>query len=130
MLHRYDSFFLNVPLLWQCFGGFIIFLILAVPSAAGSQENAAPNTVPGIFDIYQDYISPVDGDRCPMVPSCSGYIKTAVKKHGAVMGLVMGFDRIVRCGRDEAALSSSIWVNGKKQIYDPVENNDFWWSEK
>lgn len=108
------------------FVGFI--MISAAP--AGSQEKAPLPHVPGLIRFYQKYISPVDGQRCPMVPSCSTYMKNCVKKHGLLTGWIMGMDRIVRCGRDEVKISSPVWINGKKYIYDPVENNDFWWSDK
>lgn len=131
MLHRCDKpFFLNAPVGWQRIGWMIVFLSFVSVASVCSQEKMSPDAMPGIFNFYQEYISPVDGDRCPMVPSCSRYMKDAVKKHGAVIGIVMGLDRLVRCGRDERNVSSPVWVNGKKQIYDPVENNDFWWSEK
>jgi predicted thioredoxin/glutaredoxin len=42
----------------------------------------------------------------------------------------MGFDRWVRCGRDEVKTAPQVWINGKKYALDPVENNDFWWSDK
>ncbi|SDT84613.1 Haemolytic domain-containing protein [Desulfobacula phenolica] len=107
-----------------------IVLILIPASFAFSMETASLNHIPGLIGFYQVYISPVDGDRCPMVPSCSTYIKNSVKKHGVFMGWIMGMDRLVRCGRDEVKTSSPLWINGKKYIYDPVENNDFWWSNK
>ncbi len=89
-----------------------------------------PDISIALVHFYQKYISPVDGDRCPMYPSCSGYIKECIKKHGLLLGGIMGFDRIVRCGRDEVKLAPPVWINGKKYTYDPVENNDFWWSKK
>jgi len=95
-----------------------------------SQEEKQSNYSPGIIHFYQEYISPIDGDRCPMHPSCSTYLKNCVKKHGSLKGWIIGLDRLVRCGRDEVENSPSVWINGKKHIYDPVKNNDFWWSEK
>lgn len=76
--------------------------------------------------IYQDYISSVDGDRCPMEPTCSQYCIEAFKKHGALLGWIMCSDRLMRDGRDETRLSDPIWINGEKRTYDPVNNNDFW----
>ena len=82
-----------------------------------------------IIDFYQTYISPIDGDRCTMHPSCSQYFREACQKHGIFKGWIMGCDRLLRCGGDEDNLSRSIWLNRKKHCYDPVENNDFWWLE-
>lgn len=80
-----------------------------------------------LFKLYRDYISPADGDRCPMSPSCSGYGEQAVKKHGLFMGWIMACDRLIRCGRDEVQLSDTIESNGRRLTLDPVEANDFWW---
>jgi len=96
-------------------------------SAPGAKENEASSSSPYPIDVFQRYISPVDGDRCPMHPSCSGYAAEAVKKHGPVMGWIMACDRLLRCGRDEVRLSPMIRVNGRNRTHDPVERNDFWW---
>jgi len=76
--------------------------------------------------FYQDYISSVDGNRCPMHPTCSQYCIEAFKKHGTFLGWIMCSDRLMRCGRDENKLSDPVWIDGKKRTYDPVSHNDFW----
>ena len=76
--------------------------------------------------LYQDYISSVDGNRCPMYPTCSQYCIEAIKKHGTFLGWIMCSDRLIRCGRDENKLSDPVWIDGVKRSYDPVSNNDFW----
>ena len=83
-----------------------------------------------ILDFYQNHISVVDGNRCSMYPSCSNYASEAFKKHGPVLGWIMSCDRLVRCGRDEANVSSVIFINNHQLIQDPVAANDFWWFEK
>lgn len=42
----------------------------------------------------------------------------------------MSMDRLIRCGRDETILSPGVFINGKWKTYDPLEQNDFWWSDK
>jgi putative component of membrane protein insertase Oxa1/YidC/SpoIIIJ protein YidD len=118
-------FSIRVSIAWA----FVVLILIPVSSAC-SQETASLPHVPGLIRFYQVYISPVDGDRCPMVPSCSTYMKNSIEKHGFFIGWIMGMDRLARCGRDEVKTSSPVWINGKKYIYDPVENNDFWWSNK
>ncbi|MFH2093152.1 MAG: membrane protein insertion efficiency factor YidD [Pseudomonadota bacterium] len=108
-----------------CF--FAILLTLLPAWAQDRQQDVQSN---GFFDFYEQVISPVDGHRCPMYPSCSQYAKTAIHKHGYVIGWIMGLDRLVRCGRDEKTHAPAIRANGIIHIYDPVENNDFWWSKK
>jgi len=78
-----------------------------------------------IRTIYQS-VSAVDGDRCQMFPTCSEYSIQAIKKHGFFVGFVMTFDRLIH-ENDELILSPIILSNDEYRIYDPVNNNDFWW---
>ncbi len=111
----------------------LVLCIQAIMVSTGRQvycgESQDSERSGGIIGLFQEYISPVDGDRCPMNPSCSAYARQCIKKHGPVMGIIMAMDRLVRCGRDEAYISERIYKNGHVLIHDPVENNDFWWSE-
>ncbi len=77
-----------------------------------------------------NHLSAVRYGECPMYPSDSEYSLQSIKKHGMLAGWVMSMDRLMRCGRDETRLSPEIFVNGKWKTYDPVEKNDFWWSDK
>jgi putative membrane protein insertion efficiency factor len=90
--------------------------------AEENRENASLYPI----KFYQDYISSVDGNRCPMHPTCSQYCTEAFKKHGIFLGWIMCSDRLIRCGRDEKKLSDPVWIDGQKRSYDPVSNNDFW----
>jgi hypothetical protein len=118
-----------------------LFLLAAFfwngPAARGGAGAAAENRQgtakerPGfaerILSVYRDHISAVDGDRCPSYPTCSSYSVQAFKKHGFVMGWLMTVDRLIHEGSEEAAISPRILSDGELRIYDPVENNDFWW---
>ncbi len=77
-----------------------------------------------------NHLSAVRYGECPMYPSDSEYSLQSIKKHGMLAGWVMSMDRLMRCGRDETRLSPKIFINGKWKTYDPVEKNDFWWSDK
>ncbi len=79
------------------------------------------------LSFYRNHISAVDGDRCPSYPSCASYSADAFRKHGLVMGWLMTVDRLIHEGREEAAVSPRVRSDGTWKIYDPVENNDFWW---
>ncbi|MFZ3045305.1 MAG: membrane protein insertion efficiency factor YidD [Desulfatirhabdiaceae bacterium] len=81
----------------------------------------------GVIAWYQTYVSPIDGDRCPMTPSCSSYARQSVQKHGVFWGWIMTCDRLIRCGRDETRLSPHVAENNRIRIWDPVWMNDFWW---
>ena len=75
-----------------------------------------------------NHLSAVRRGQCPMYPSDSQYSLLAIRKHGPLVGWMMAFDRLLRCGRDETRLVPPILVDGKWKYYDPVENNDFWWT--
>ncbi len=113
-------------------------MVLAVylsimPATARGQAVKARQEKPGnhpIIAFYQRYISPVDGERCPMHPSCSAYAQEAVERHGLFIGWIMGCDRLVRCGRDETRISPAIQKDDARVTLDPVSANDFWWNKQ
>lgn len=46
---------------------------------------------------YKKYISPLLPSSCRYYPTCSTYMIDALKKHGAILGLIQGTARILRC---------------------------------
>lgn len=46
---------------------------------------------------YQLLLSPVLGNNCRYVPSCSAYTIEAMEKHGPLKGLWLGIKRVGRC---------------------------------
>ena len=77
--------------------------------------------------FYQNVISPIDGDKCGMYPTCSGYSVRAINKHGAFIGVMMTVDRLFHEGT-EMEIAPLIEKYGYVRFYDPVENNDFWFT--
>ncbi len=75
--------------------------------------------------FFQKYISPVDGPRCSMTPTCSSYSLQAIRKHGPLLGFMMTADRIVH-EYEEQRYVPTVWDGNRTWFYDPVENNDFW----
>jgi hypothetical protein len=69
-------------------------------------------------------ISPVDGPTCDFYPTCSAYARQALKKHGLLTGLTMANERANRNHSPEGY--ELIFRFGRYYMYDPVENNDFW----
>ena len=94
---------------------------------AGHTEEEKSNPLLWLVSLFKDHISAVDSDRCPSLPSCSSYSIKAIKKHGIFIGWVMTVDRLIHEGREETKVSPMVFSEGKWKIYDPVENNDFWW---
>lgn len=83
----------------------------------------------GLIEFFKNYISPVDGDRCPCYPTCSQYSLEAIRKHGTLVGVVMTFDRLIH-ESDEIRTAPLIKIYDSYRYFDPVENNDFWWDKK
>ena len=46
---------------------------------------------------YQRFISPLLGDNCRFVPSCSTYAVQAIERFGPVKGIIKAIWRILRC---------------------------------
>jgi len=80
-----------------------------------------------IVHIFNEYVSPIDGRRCSMYPTCSRYSIQCFERHGFLMGWIMTCDRLMRCGGDEIKRAPILYIKGQVCFYDPVENNDFWW---
>jgi putative component of membrane protein insertase Oxa1/YidC/SpoIIIJ protein YidD len=101
-------------------------------SSAVENSKGKTNVGTWLVGFYKETVSRVDGDRCPSEPSCSEYSLQAFRKHGFFIGWVMTVDRLIHEGTEETKVSPVVFSGGKKKIYDPVENNDFWWhrSEK
>ncbi|MFL2125988.1 membrane protein insertion efficiency factor YidD [Latilactobacillus curvatus] len=51
----------------------------------------------GLVCFYQKGISPLLPPSCRYYPTCSSYMIQAIQKHGAILGLIMGIGRILRC---------------------------------
>ena len=50
-----------------------------------------------IIKIYQYLISPLLGNRCRFLPTCSEYFIDALKTQGLIRGFKLGSKRILRC---------------------------------
>jgi uncharacterized protein len=72
------------------------------------------------FAVYENIISPIDGDRCNMLPSCSAYSKDSLAKHSLIKGILMTADRLMRCGMD-TRLYPTISIGERDFHHDPVD---------
>lgn len=75
--------------------------------------------------FYKKFLSPVNGERCRMEPSCSEYATQAVRKHGAIMGLILATDRLMREGEEIHRGLPKITPSGIRYP-DTLKSNDFW----
>jgi len=122
----------------------VLFYTLLVPSSSGVCANAkapdewaqktrkeaslktsAPTIVfTWVIRFFQAYISPMDGPRCQLYPTCSGYGKEAFSRNGALLGYIMTADRLMR-DNSGAYLHYPLVRVGKHYYYaDPVSDNE------
>lgn len=110
--------------------GLLILCSYGEPSAQTSpSQDEASGLNPGLWlvNLYRNHISPIDGDRCPSLPTCSSYSVQAMEKHGFFLGWMMTVDRLLHEGGEETKVSPVVHHEGQWRIFDPVQNNDFWW---
>ena len=50
-----------------------------------------------LIKMYQWLISPILGNNCRHIPTCSEYTFEAIKSHGAIKGVALGAKRIIKC---------------------------------
>ncbi len=55
------------------------------------------NMLISMIRLYQRYLSPLKGMRCPYYPTCSNYAIEALEGYGAGVGGVLAAWRIFRC---------------------------------
>ena len=95
-----------------------------------SEQTQKPNykhnsTLETAVKLFQKYLSPVDGQRCAMYPTCSAYSLQALQKHGSFLGVFLTVDRLYHEG-DPVEQQHPVNKWGYIRFYDPLENNDFW----
>ena len=47
--------------------------------------------------IYKYFFSPLLGNRCRFLPSCSDYFIECLNEHGLFKGALLGLKRIIKC---------------------------------
>ena len=50
-----------------------------------------------IINIYKYFFSPLLGNKCRFLPSCSDYCIECLIEHGFFKGLYLSFKRIIKC---------------------------------
>lgn len=93
--------------------------------AAHAEEEHDSSPLDGAVRFFQKYISPVDGPRCPMYPTCSAYARQALAKHGPWIGSMLTVDRLLHENETQER-QRTIKVGGRYRYHDPLSNNDFW----
>ena len=69
-----------------------------------------------LIKFYKYFISPLLGQNCRFLPTCSEYFIESLKIHGSVKGLYLGVKRMSRC--------HPIKILGGKDGFDPAPKPD------
>ncbi|MCD6486366.1 MAG: membrane protein insertion efficiency factor YidD [Syntrophobacterales bacterium] len=103
----------------------------AMADSSACQKDISPSSrvVMGALNFFSEYISRVDGDRCPMYPTCASYSRKVIKKHGFFVGIVMTADRLIHEG-NEMDYAPLVKTGKSVRYYDPVSWNDYWWYDR
>ncbi len=122
----------------------LLACLLTPRCSAGANEQEAPNagddatTAPvevaaesaplqaGVLQLimwYQLIISPIDGDRCGMTPTCSHYAAQALREHGFPAGLSAAFERLMRDNGHLDPDRPAVLVAGRWRVWDPLSSN-------
>ncbi|WP_256010414.1 membrane protein insertion efficiency factor YidD [Desertivirga xinjiangensis] len=70
--------------------------------------------------FYQNYISEIRGQECPMYPSCSNFGLKSFKETNFLHAFLLTSDRLLRCGHDHKNYALTLQENGFKNIDFPV----------
>ncbi|MDP2340615.1 MAG: membrane protein insertion efficiency factor YidD [Deltaproteobacteria bacterium] len=106
-----------------------------LPELAGVTPNAAAvglssNPLFLASLVYSNFLTRMDGPRCQHLPTCSRFASQAVGRHG-LLGITMGLDRILQPPSSSSVrLLPELEFGGVFRHYDPLENYEFWRSER
>jgi len=93
--------------------------------AATRHESDGLNPLKAGVRFFQKFISPVDGPRCRMYPTCSAYALQALDAHGPFVGTLLTVDRLLHEG-SPAEHRHPVKVGDQLRFHDPLANNEFW----
>ncbi len=97
-----------------------------LPVKGGAPTGPGTGVFQGLLGFYRKVISPVDGNRCAMAPTCSLYSHQAIQEHGVIMGVFLTADRLLHEG-DEIPRAAKIKEAGETFYLDTLEANTYWW---
>ena len=60
-------------------------------------KNTGAKCIIYLIDFYKYLISPLLGNNCRFLPTCSEYTKDCIVKFGLVKGCCLGLKRILKC---------------------------------
>jgi uncharacterized protein len=119
----------------------VVVLALAVPALARDRMNGpweaqppsrlAPTsdtrpevlTAAAALRLFQIWISPVDGPRCRLYPTCSEFARQAVRRYGLIVGFALTCGRLMRDNASAEGFYRRALIGGRIVLYDPPEDH-------
>jgi putative membrane protein insertion efficiency factor len=101
-----------------------VWLLLLCLGTPPKETNPVKLVAVSAIRLYQKFISPGQGDVCNFSPSCSQYSREAIGKYGALVGVLMTADRLMRCNPGAYKYYDTSYPGIKDgKLFDPPENN-------
>ena len=92
-------------------------------------KNNETNASDDYIGFYQNYISGIRGQTCPMHPSCSRYAIDSFRNNDFFNAFLLTSDRLIRCGHDYENYSLTLTNNGIKFLDVPENSTKYKFSD-
>lgn len=79
-----------------------------------------------LLTFYAKTLSPLNGQSCPLDPSCSQYAVQALHRHGAFVGMLLTVDRLIHERTQIFTGKRRQMADGQVRVIDELNDNDFW----
>ena len=86
------------------------------------QENKVESFPLKLVSFYQKNISPHNGAKCLFYPTCSDFYKSALSRHGLLLGTVMFADRFFY-REGIVSMKHYRYMQERERYFDPVSHN-------
>jgi len=90
--------------------------------ASADAHAEGPGPIKAFFSLllgaYSNGVSPADGPTCSFYPTCAGFAKDALHRHGLAEGILMTGDRLMRCNGYDRGIYPRVGSEGR--YFDPV----------
>ena len=91
------------------------------------QQNLLKTQENIFFEVWDTYLTKLDGAPCPMYPTCSHFFRLVWEKEGMALATFKTLTRVLKETPDMAKYAEYplILKYGRYRLYDPIENYNF-----
>lgn len=91
--------------------------------AVEAEQHPEIRAAVGLLRFFQRVVSPVDGARCNLYPSCSEFSRQAIRRYGLLAGFALTAGRLMRDNASAPRNYRAILLDGRVVLYDPPEDH-------